>query len=350
MIPRWSNKRCSDDANVKRQRSVTSTASAAPHKRSALTARDVLIAIAVVFLLMLLLEAALRRARTLSMHAICASNLRGLAVGMRFYAQENADSWPRHYFEAARQLDRPEYHGVRWVGSMGSDQELRISEATSPTRGASRSHPSRSMFLLMIGGQATPQQFRCPTSGDIWDDLRNYGPDSAIGAEMPATPGVNRFDFAGYASLSYGTRLPYGLRDDRFVATRAAPSEVLMADKGPAFVAGAAGLAGSRTVRDALIAPDPFAPFFALSEERLKRMGNAAWQKLNSRNHVGEGQNVAFVDGHVSFERTPLVGVDGDNIYSIASDSSWRGRAVGFVPNAEQLVGPVVDSDVFLVP
>ncbi|MDX2199067.1 MAG: hypothetical protein SF069_08855 [Phycisphaerae bacterium] len=206
------------------------------------------------------------------------------------------------------------------------------------------------MFLLVISGQAIPFQFYCPTSGDQSDSLKNHGPDSTDGVETFGHPGVSRFDFAGYGSLSYGTRLPYGLRDDRFVATRAAPSEVLMADKGPAFVAGGAGLAGSRTVRDALTAPDPFAPFSALSEERLKRMGDVAWKRLNSRNHVGEGQNVAFVDGHASFERTPLVGVDDDNIYSVASDSSWRGRAVGFVPNAEQLVGPVADSDVFLVP
>jgi prepilin-type processing-associated H-X9-DG protein len=39
----------------------------------------------------------------------------------------------------------------------------------------------------------------------------------------------------------------------------------------------------------------------------------------NSPNHVMEGQNVLFNDGHVTFHDVPYCGVDDDNIYSITS-------------------------------
>jgi prepilin-type processing-associated H-X9-DG protein len=39
-------------------------------------------------------------------------------------------------------------------------------------------------------------------------------------------------------------------------------------------------------------------------------------EKANSPNHEQEGQNVMFADGHVSYEKTPFVGIEQDNIYT----------------------------------
>ena len=36
----------------------------------------------------------------------------------------------------------------------------------------------------------------------------------------------------------------------------------------------------------------------------------------NSLTHKGDGQFVAFLNGHVDFARTPNCGIDGDNIYT----------------------------------
>jgi hypothetical protein len=40
----------------------------------------------------------------------------------------------------------------------------------------------------------------------------------------------------------------------------------------------------------------------------------------NSRNHQGEGQNVLFDAGHVSFATTPFVAPKGDNIFTTKLD------------------------------
>src|SRR5439155_7350094 len=51
--------------------------------------------------------------------------------------------------------------------------------------------------------------------------------------------------------------------------------------------------------------------------------------KINSPNHGGEGQNVLFGDGHVSFESTPYVGVNRDNIYTYGDSGAARKEKSG---------------------
>ena len=52
-----------------------------------------------------------------------------------------------------------------------------------------------------------------------------------------------------------------------------------------------------------------FAHFDPTTTRRAMKDGNTMLHKRS-------GQNVVFVDGHVSFEDSPLCGPDGDNIYS----------------------------------
>ena len=52
-----------------------------------------------------------------------------------------------------------------------------------------------------------------------------------------------------------------------------------------------------------------------------------AWSAYNSPNHggrgQGEGQNVLYADGHASFQRNPLGGIDSDNIYTTIQPNGW---------------------------
>jgi len=45
-------------------------------------------------------------------------------------------------------------------------------------------------------------------------------------------------------------------------------------------------------------------------------------KSANSRNHDGDGQNILFGDGHVSFEQNPFVGVNRDNIFTTKLSST----------------------------
>jgi prepilin-type processing-associated H-X9-DG protein len=73
---------------------------------------------------------------------------------------------------------------------------------------------------------------------------------------------------------------------------------------------------------------------------------------VNSVNHGGQGQNVAFSDGHAEWARTPDVGAGGDNIWTLKVGGEHRVPKTGDLSVAHQLSGTVDDTDwdVVMVP
>ena len=71
----------------------------------------------------------------------------------------------------------------------------------------------------------------------------------------------------------------------------------------------------------------------------------------NSLNHQGDGQNIAFGDGHCEFARTPCAGESGDHIYTsnTPSDPSLPGM-IGQPPFASKTGGTMGTFDTCLVP
>ena len=170
----------------------------------------------------------------------------------------------------------------------------RTMPTTSGPEGAREASLTRAFWLLVRSGDVTVQQCICPSSKDKADPTLNFD---------------LYYDFAGPRNISYGCQVPFGAIPSR-------PHEgmhndmVLAADKGP-YV-------------DASV-PAPMN--LTVSSPR------DAWRPFNSRNHGGEGQNALFADGHVSFMRTPIAGVESDNIYTVALDNvSLAARVIGESP------------------
>ena len=314
----------------------------------AFSATDLLWFLMFLVLLIAILLPSLTRAREQAKRAVCASNLRGIGQSLHIYANDNTEWFPNHYFNPLPQAESPDEHGVAWVGTMGSNDFLRISQATGPDVSPRRSHPSRSLFMLIIGGQMPPGWFICPSTYDGEDDLRNYGPDADGAGSCAARPGMNRFDFRGYDSLSYGYQLPYG-RKARLRESLDARMAIV-ADKSPYYTSGGSGMAGTRTARDARSDLDPPAEWNGMEASRIAELGFEQWRGYNSRNHGREGQNVLYVDGHVEFQRRPVVGVNGDNLYTIQSGHTTTDGMIGRVPPADRTLGPLTNTDSFLAP
>jgi hypothetical protein len=159
--------------------------------------------------------------------------------------------------------------------------------------------------MFIRTGDNTPKQYMCPSSGDTTD------PTDQIDLY---------YDFRGISYVSYGYQVPFGPASTR-------PSEgldtrmVLAADKGPY------GPDGSQQ--------DPSTANPALTEESSPN----DWKPYNSANHggrgAGEGQNALYSDGHATFERRPIVGVDNDNIYTCMTNfADQGGRMLGDVPKS----------------
>ncbi len=328
-------------------------------KQRAFTLIELLVVVAIIALLISILLPSLSRARELAKRSVCSSNLRGIGQGCVIYANESKEWFPHHYFSPTLSgvSAKPQTSGMTFIGMMGSNGTVQISKETRGASGSdagystNKSHPSRSMFLLVTGGQQTAGSFYCPSSADSEDDMRNRGADSSTGTESAAQPGRNRFDFRGYTYYSYGYQMNYGRRGRPRASMES--NMPVNADKGPYFTAGGGN---DGTVADAVntAAQVPPSSAFGTTEAEILAKSAEMWRPYNSQNHGGEGQNVSFIDNHVEFANRPIVGINNDNIFTASDDyinpvKYMLGIAAGIGGGATSLA-PLVNTDSYLVP
>ena len=319
-------------------------------RKKAFTLIELLVVVAIIALLISILLPSLSRARELAKRAVCGSNQRGIGQGMHIYANDNREWFPAHYFNKGTvNVGPPSDCEVQYVKTLGLD----YNKATTTSTNSQMSHPSRSLFLLIVGGQQTAGQFVCPSSADEVDDMRNrgnYQSDDATGDTSAARAGKTRFDFAGYTKLSYAYQNPYG--------RRGRPRETLdsrmpiSCDKGPYYTSGEEADPGCGALldqRDEGIAPPE--DWEGRDPTEVMKYSNEEWRNYNSPNHNFEGQNILFVDGHVDFVRKPIAGVHNDNIFTAINDYIDQTKSmVGVVGTEGESYVPLTQTDSYLVP
>lgn len=320
------------------------------NRKKAFTLIELLVVVAIIALLISILLPSLSRARELAKRAVCASNLRGLGQAMVIYANDNTEAYPAHAVNPTYAGTVPATTSVRWVTFLSTNL---TSNTINPTTGsfeafANSSHPSRSLFMMIIGGQSTPGQFICPSSGDQEDTLRNF----AGATETAAQPGRNRFDFRGWDNLSYGYQLPYGKRARP--NTKLDVRMALSADKSPYTIAGTLQTTNRNTPDNVSGVRSPTA-WEGLTPQDILRKTNDDWRPYNSQNHNGEGQQILYADSHADFQRKPIAGVNNDNIYTVAGPSTAAyGNQSHYMVGRDAAVGdnfsPITNTDSFLVP
>jgi prepilin-type processing-associated H-X9-DG protein len=244
----------------------------------------------------------LSRARELSKRMTCSVNLAGIGASGSIYTAANKGNWMIPAFKRSLidsggidYLAGSQVHsiGAEEPGEVGFERhrESKSETPTAPSAGSTALSVTRAYWMLVRSGDVSVKQFICPSA-------LNDTPDPTEIIEL-------YYDFTQYWNISYGYLVPFGPRDTQ-------PREgmdnrqVLAADKGPFY-----------TTR--------FWPSWNTPEGTPLTLESPPrdWQLYNSRNHggwTGEGQNALYADGHVSFLRTPLGGMDDDNIYTLMTD------------------------------
>jgi hypothetical protein len=262
-----------------------------PHRRKAFTATDLLIALIVCFILAAiawtLLPLLSDRNNYPRARSVCASNLSQIYKSLYQYGNEHGTFPMVSFPEGARLVgeDAMPNHIAGGTGNPFVDLE-KVAERSV----------SLNLWLLIKNDFTSPDVFLCPDSpnyprnGDEYASGWQLQPDTAVSIDFP-WPDADR-------TLDYSFIQPWSI-DTRGKETHSS-AEMWSVDADPRVVLGA----------DANNGPD-------ITRHGGRSLPYETWKAdLNSRNHSNEGQNVLYGDSHVSFEKSPFVGIDGDNIYT----------------------------------
>jgi hypothetical protein len=168
-----------------------------------------------------------------------------------------------------------------------------------PAQGVSRTEPAfanrRHMYpLLEAAFVADPRLFICPSGRDI---------------PLQANEVKRNRDFSDARNISYAYFNMSGARPSAD-APGALP---ILSDDNPLFADG-----------------EPL--------QDLRRYLTGEGVLSNSFAHRGVGQNVLSLDGHVQFAKTPLAGLNGDNIWTLQNVSEYTGAEGPAVATDAQLI------------
>jgi len=293
-------------------------------KRKGFTLVELLVVIAIIALLMGILMPALARVRQIAHRMVCGSNLSGIGKAMLIYANDFEEEFPI--------AGGPQ---ATWstTGQIGKWDTLLMQDAFTPRIPGAQATVSSSLFLLVKYADVTTKQFVC--KGDVGTKQFKLSSGDDV------TDVTEGWDFGNNPGMfcSYAYHMPYYV--DRStpgypVNATGNPSTPVCADRNPYLDKNA----------DSYV--DSTADFW--DEDNSEYMDQ---DKIgNSAAHQREGQNVLFLDSHVSFEKYPNVGVDNDNIwmYLDTLDPTNQERETGKIaPTGNGIGAPFMEKDAYLV-
>jgi prepilin-type N-terminal cleavage/methylation domain-containing protein len=256
-------------------------------RKKGFTLVELLVVIAIIALLMGILMPALARVRQIAFRMTCGTNLSGIGKAMLIYANDYEDELPRAGFP-----------GTTWNGPQIAawDAPDRMTAFNGTTGTATI---SSSFYLLVKYAEVTPKSFICKgDAGTSEFKLNDYPNRAPVCQEL-----IDAWDFGDdprpTTHCSYAYHQPYGLYS---LTTSSEPGMAVAADRNPFIESPAA----SAEVMTGFVPDLP--PTFNGSSEDAK--------VSNAIAHQRDGQNVLFLDSHVTFEKRAFCGIEDDNIYT----------------------------------
>ncbi len=242
---------------------------------------------------------ALARTHSLAFRMTCGTHLAGLGKGMLIYANDYEDELPKAGARRNHWSDSLGGHGntTGWYALRRHDAygtNIHNSTDGSVTNSAS-------LYLLVRFGEVAPEQFLCLDEKHVSEFKTSDWFSWTQGKKL-----TDVWDFGYFENerknqtrhVSFAYRHPFG---SHALTVAHEPDMAVAADRSP-------WLDRRADIPNRFLEFAPDAKPFNGSAEQARRG--------NSLAHRGEGQNVLFLDSHVSFEKRSYVGIENDNIYT----------------------------------
>jgi len=235
---------------------------------------------------------------------VCGTNLSGIGKAMLIYSNDYDDEFPR----AGGKNSVWSNHTPNWL----ADSRF-VAYGLNADGTGGRATISSSLYFLVKYEQLQPKSFVC--KGDYGTTEFKPARYGARGKEL-----IDLWDFGPNPPkhCSYSYHMPYG---PYALTTSSEPGMAVAADRSPWMMAPAAN-------------PKSIAYFDPDGNREAIKAGNCI-------PHNGDGQNVLFMDTHVSFEKRSFCGINDDNIYTY-----WDGQNIrrGAIPNLKSQPAGRLDS------
>ncbi|MHC4365886.1 MAG: type II secretion system protein [Planctomycetota bacterium] len=302
-------------------------------KRKGITLIELLVLIVATTLFVAVLTPGLNMSRQTAVRLLCATNLRGIGSTMEIYAGDNEGQYPRSGGNRSSAGD-PEtcqwstrgyitlwFGPPEWVTEVDAfDGIPRYATITS------------SFWLLVKYGYGGFKQFHCrgDQGATIFNVREAGGPQGLplswvwdFGSMPSPGPGGTTVGLWPGECVSYSYHMPF--------------------NQGDAFTPGFPISQVSRQDSPVCADRNPFLDAYTISPDIA----------ANTLAHQQKGQNVLYKGGHVVFEQTPRVGLNGDNIWTYGGDpATGGGDPNGTAPTQAGQGWPVGDyfsNDAYLV-
>jgi prepilin-type N-terminal cleavage/methylation domain-containing protein len=300
-------------------------------KRRGFTLIELLVVVAIIALLIAILLPSLGKARELSNRSVCAASLRGLIQSMNVYGNENSDAYPAVKSPLSAGVAATSTYsianGSTAQGATSLDQMYALEYFPSTTSvqtlvpGSIYAGP----WILILRGDVSPKGLICKSDSGVTAGATN--------GTTGTPPPLYDCPPQGGSNCSYSFSFPWSST-------------------------GGVGKWWSAVIDASL----PMASDLCPVNGEPTTGGNTRFvngvtvgtftKQSNSWTHQTDGQNVVFGDAHVEFTKTPNIGENNDNIWTVnnghTSASLGTAGSTGAVPSFPG--GPAGNYDVIMVP
>ena len=314
------------------------TAASRLRRPSAFTLIELLVVISIIAILVSILLPALAKARELANRAVCMANIRGIIQSMATYAQANEGTFPMTMgakgWQGYWNFPATPKVGGSWTPVVATNAQEAATDWFRSDQDVRRC-PIGGMWVMVLQGYTTPSSFICPSDALALKPSIEYqkstwsGSTQYIYATDFSANDANAYNFGQYTNgdgqgLSYSIAFPWDwgssgwpqggamLTPGLWWTTNGATSDVpLVSDFAPAD-----GSLNGAYNGGAYDNGDYSPGIYQRITTTLPTANTYGPYIYNSGNHAGNGQNVGFGDDHVTWEISPYVGQNGDNIFT----------------------------------